>query len=130
MIVQRKRSVIRVGPRLAGLPPDEPAQAPAVAVREPESVQALPVPAVDIVEPKERSAKFHCPQCERDFTETRPNLYDLVVCPECSTDLKVIRIEPLTLVSLDQDESKDQIVAELEEKNKTKSTYRSGGTGK
>jgi len=48
MIAQRKRPVIRVGPRLAGLPPDEPAQAPAVAVLEPK-----PAPVVESL-PKKR----------------------------------------------------------------------------
>src|SRR5713101_437101 len=59
-LLQRKRPVIRVGPRLAGLPPDEPAQAPAVAVLEPESAPVTPVvkvPPIMVIPPHKADAK-------------------------------------------------------------------------
>src|SRR5882762_6866196 len=58
MIAQRKRPVIRVGPRFAGLPPDEPAQAPAVAVLEPESAPpTVKVPPITVIPPHKADAK-------------------------------------------------------------------------
>jgi len=50
---------------------------------------------------------MRCPECEADLVEAMDG-YELDVgeninCPECSTELKVLSVEPLTVKEADAD---------------------------
>lgn len=104
----------------AARPPQRPPAAVAVL---PETINIEDSHAASSQEP-ELTVKFHCPVCDKTFYDAKPELYDLVSCCECSAELKVIKLRPLKLASLD-DEAKDKKDA-VEELKQEKFERRSG----
>ncbi len=41
--------------------------------------------------------KANCPECDAEITLEKPMKGEIVVCPECGTELEVTSVEPLTL---------------------------------
>lgn len=75
----------------------------------------LPATVICPAEP-ELNVEFLCPVCDTRFDGIQPELYDLVSCPQCSSELKVIKLKPIKLTALDNEaKDRDDAVKEVKQ---------------
>lgn len=51
-----------------------------------------------------RSVTANCPECDAEISMNKPMKGEIVVCPDCGTELEVVGVDPLQLAVAPEEE--------------------------